>query len=106
MTESKKQTTYFSQIADIYDGQQPLLVRKYSEKHNLIVQMIQFERRKPFSAVDLGCGTGTLAHKILQAYPSATVTCIDISPEMISIAQRKLAKFEGRTKFIVGDLEK
>jgi tRNA (cmo5U34)-methyltransferase len=104
MTKRKNQATYFSQIADIYDGQQPLLVRKYSEKHNLMVQMIQFE--KPFSVVDLGCGTGALAHKILQAYPSATVTCVDISPEMISIAQRKLAKFEGHTEFIVEDLEK
>jgi tRNA (cmo5U34)-methyltransferase len=106
MTKRENQTTYFSQIADIYDGQQPLLVRKYSEKHNLIVQMIQFERQQPFSVVDLGCGTGTLAQMILQAYPSAAVTCVDISPEMISLAQRKLAKFEGRTEFIVEDLER
>ncbi|MBC8232437.1 class I SAM-dependent methyltransferase [bacterium] len=106
MTKRENQTTYFSQIADIYDGQQPLLVRKYSEKHNLIVQMIQFEKQKPFSMIDLGCGTGTLAQMILQAYPSAAVTCVDISPDMISIAQRKLAKFENRMEFIVEDLER
>jgi len=106
MTRRENERTYFSQIADIYDGQQPLLVRKYREKHNLIVQMIQFEKQKPFSVVDLGCGTGTLAQMILQAYPSATIACMDISPEMMSIAQRKLAKFEGRAEFIVEDLEK
>jgi len=106
MTKREAQITYFSQIADIYDGQQPLLVRKYSEKHNLIVQMIQFEGQKPFSVVDLACGTGTLAQMILRAYSSATVTCVDISPEMIAIAQKKLAKFESRTQFIVEDLEK
>jgi len=104
MAEGVYEKIYFSQIADIYDAQQPWLVRKYGEKHNLIVQMIQFG--KPFSAVDLGCGTGTLAQMILQAYPSAAVTCVDISPEMISIAQRKLAKFGGRVEFIVEDLGK
>lgn len=104
MQKSENQTTYFGQIADFYDVQQPVLYRKYNEIHSLMVQMLQFERQKPFSVVDLGCGTGTLAQMILQAYPCATITCMDISPGMLSIAQRKLAEFEGRTEFIVEDL--
>jgi tRNA (cmo5U34)-methyltransferase len=106
MQKRENETTYFGQIADFYDVQQPVLYRKYSEIHNLMVQMLQFERQAPFSVVDLGCGTGTLAQMILQAYPSATVTCMDISPEMLSIAQRKLAEFESRTEFMVEDLGK
>lgn len=106
MTGRENQTTYFGQIADFYDIQQPVLYRKYDEIHNLIVQMLQFDEQTPFSAVDLGCGTGTLAKMILQAYPFANVTCIDISPEMLSIAKRKLAEFKSRTEFIVEDLGK
>jgi tRNA (cmo5U34)-methyltransferase len=104
MTEIEKQKTYFGQIASFYDDQQPVLYRKYDEIHSLMVKMLQFEGH--FSVVELGCGTGTLAKMILQAYTSADVTCMDISPEMISIAQEKLAGFEDRADFIVGDLGK
>jgi tRNA (cmo5U34)-methyltransferase len=106
MIEKENQKTYFSQIADIYDGQQPLLIRKYNQVHDLIVRMIGFEGQTPFSVVDLGCGTGTLAQMILQTYSSASVTCMDISPEMLSIARRKLAEFGDRAEFIVEDLGK
>ncbi len=102
--KTEDRATYFSRIASIYDGQQPLLVRKYDEIHDLMIQMLQFEEQRSFSVVDLGCGTGTLARMILQAYPFVTVTCIDISPEMMSIARKKLAGFEDRTEFIVEDL--
>ncbi|MEM8604239.1 MAG: class I SAM-dependent methyltransferase [Cyanobacteria bacterium P01_H01_bin.121] len=41
--------------------------------------------------LDLGCGTGELTLKILQAYPTAHVTAVDYAASMLAKAQAKIA---------------
>lgn len=54
------------------------------------------------SALDVGCGTGELIDIILKQEPGKRFTGIDISDEMIRIADEKL---DGAASFIVGDSE-
>lgn len=56
-------------------------------------------------AVDLACGTGLYAREIARRHPNATVVGIDISPGMLSRAQ-KLARDEGLSNlhFSRGDI--
>ncbi len=53
----------------------------------------------PASVVDLGCGPGTLTELLLDRWPSASVTGIDSSPEMI-----ERARATGRARYEAGDL--
>lgn len=41
--------------------------------------------------LDLGCGTGKQLHFLQKRYPSATITGIDQSPEMLQIAGKKIS---------------
>ncbi len=52
--------------------------------------------------VDLGGGTGSLAEAILDRFPQALVVVRDIDPEMILIAQGRLARFANRVELELG----
>jgi tRNA (cmo5U34)-methyltransferase len=49
--------------------------------------------------LDLGGGTGALSSAVLTGLPSARVTVLDVDPEMLDEARRRLAAFEGRVSF-------
>ncbi len=58
---------------------------------------------RPFRVLDVGCGTGALAEFVLNSLPSVRLTGIDISPEMLVCARRRLM---GHATFVAGDAEK
>ena len=43
-------------------------------------------------ALDLACGSGDFAAALLKICPCADVTCVDITPEMLDIARKKLTQ--------------
>ena len=52
--------------------------------------------------LDLACGTGDLTMELAARWPNTSITGIDLTPEMIDIARKKLSGFKGVT-FSVGD---
>jgi ubiquinone/menaquinone biosynthesis C-methylase UbiE len=58
----------------------------------------------PQRILDLGTGTGVVAHALAARYPDAEILGIDLSPGMIEQARRTLpAPLAGRVRFEVGD---
>jgi ubiquinone/menaquinone biosynthesis C-methylase UbiE len=58
----------------------------------------------PERALDIGCGTGEPTLFLAREFPSARIRGIDISPEMIHVAQAKIGLDpEGRVAFKVAD---
>jgi ubiquinone/menaquinone biosynthesis C-methylase UbiE len=57
------------------------------------------------SILDVGCGTGLLAAKILASSPTNFVVGVDLSPGMIDQAQQTCQPFGARARFVVGDSE-
>jgi tRNA (cmo5U34)-methyltransferase len=53
--------------------------------------------------MDLGCGPGTLAEKLLTAFPGMSVICSDGSDEMLRLARERLASFGERASFVQAD---
>jgi len=53
--------------------------------------------------MDLGCGPGTLAEKLLAAFPEMSVICSDGSDEMLRLARERLASFGERASFMQAD---
>jgi malonyl-CoA O-methyltransferase len=41
--------------------------------------------------LEIGCGTGNYTEMLMRRFPTAVITAIDFSPEMISVAARKLS---------------
>jgi ubiquinone/menaquinone biosynthesis C-methylase UbiE len=53
--------------------------------------------------MDLGCGPGTLAEKLLAAFPEMSVICSDGSDEMLRLARQRLDSFGDKASFIQAD---
>lgn len=52
--------------------------------------------------LDLGCGTGALSDLVLGKIPGASLTCFDLSPNMLDAARARLG---GSAELVLGDAE-
>ncbi|MFO0699547.1 MAG: class I SAM-dependent methyltransferase [Nitrospira sp.] len=75
-----------------------------TDQIHVMLALIQHVRTHPNRVVDLGCGDGFVARVVLEQFPTAHVTLIDHSPQMISVAHRAMAKYHGRYEVRLGDL--
>ena len=62
----------------------------YDEMLDALVLALPRERSEAFQAIDLGCGTGTVAKRLKDAYPQARITCVDLAENMLEMARDKL----------------
>lgn len=53
--------------------------------------------------LDLGCGTGALAERVLEEVPGARLICVDLSPRMVEAARARLGD---RAEVLLGDAER
>ena len=66
-------------------------------------QMLAELEREPFADVlDVGCGTGAVIELLHEKYPDARYVGLDLTPDMIAVAQ---AKSLNGCEFVVGDAE-
>jgi SAM-dependent methyltransferase len=45
---------------------------------------------RPFSVIDIGCGTGAVGEEIAKIRPLSVIEGVDISPEMLAVAASKV----------------
>jgi len=93
---------HFEEEASEYDQIILRLIPYYPEMIRAVLAAIPFDKSDPMAVIDLGCGTGTIARSIGQAFPQARVTCLDLAENMIEMAKLKLAGVPD-TRFQVGD---
>lgn len=93
---------HFNAEAHEFDDLVLKLIPDYPQMIAALVAAIPFDRSAPVRFIDLGCGTGTVAEYVLNAFPNAHVTCLDLAENMIAMAQAKLARYEN-IRYLVGD---
>lgn len=90
----------FTQAAKIYDSGHAGIYEMCKDDYPPILAELE---KEPFHDVlDCGCGTGPMLELIHQKYPDKHYIGLDLTPEMIRVAQ---AKKLSNTEFIVGDSE-
>ena len=84
---------YFQFQAPLYDAYQLACVPKYSEALSVLIECTEYEMRDKHAPrlLDVGCGTGNVTVKIMQALPTASVVCLDGSQMMLDAAREKLS---------------
>lgn len=94
----------FDQAAADYDRTRRHLVPDFDGFYGAALEQIPFARDAHFHVLDLGAGTGLLSALVLQAFPNATFTLVDLSNEMLDKARQRFAHNVG-FQFEVVDLE-
>ena len=75
----------------------------YAAVVEFYMQILEKEGLKPRTAVDLACGTGSVA--ILLAQKGMTVTGVDMSEEMLCVASQKAQQQENMPVFVCQSLQ-
>lgn len=67
------------------------------------MELLARDGLKPRTAVDLACGTGSVAIRLAQM--GMAVTAVDMSEEMLCVAAQKVAEMENRPVFVCQQLQ-
>lgn len=94
----------FNEDANQYDPQRRKLIPCFDDFYSISVSLINADTDRP-AILDVGAGTGLLSSLILQKYPGADVTLIDISDKMLEIAKERF-KDKPNVHYIIGDYTK
>lgn len=92
---------HFNNEAEAFDKQVLKNIPCYNQMLEALINAIPDKKESP-KILDLGCGTGNITKKVLERFPKAQVTCLDLSENMILIAKDKLAEYDN-VEYIVGD---
>ncbi len=104
-TKNKDIEYKFNKYATNYDNSRQQLIPCFSEFYRTVVKIIPFSTSTNLSILDIGAGTGLLTELIAKKFSNAQITLIDISAEMLCIAQERLKKYKG-ISFQVADYSK
>ncbi|WP_299525042.1 class I SAM-dependent methyltransferase [uncultured Methanobrevibacter sp.] len=81
----------FNQKAGEYDDERRALIPCFDDFYGIAIDCIDFEGDNP-KVLDLGAGTGILSQFLLNKYPNAEITLIDLADKMLNEAKKR---FEG-----------
>ena len=85
----------FDAGATSYDGQRQRVIPCFDDFYNSVIDLIPFYSKDASRVLDLGAGTGLLTALILDRFPDAVLTVLDISEKML---QKAKERFEGKTR--------
>ena len=76
------------------------MIRRFIPGYETMIELVArtLAASGPNRVIDLGAGTGALSEAILAHDGARTVELIDVDPEMLDQARRRLERFEGRVR--------
>ena len=85
--------------AEAYDVEIRRFIPYYDEMIVTGVEVLAALVAPDAHVLDLGGGTGALSFAVLDGLPDARVTVLDVDPDMLAAARRRLADFDDRVTF-------
>ena len=78
----------FNQKASEYDSERRALIPCFDDFYDIAIDCIDFKGDNP-KVLDLGAGTGILSEFLLEKYPNAEITLIDLADKMLKEAEQR-----------------
>lgn len=94
----------FDNISEKYDMQRRQLLPCFDDFYSLPLTVLDFKGDTP-NILDIGSGTGLFSSIVLQKYPKAKFTLIDLSDKMLEVAKERF-KDNMNCQYIVADYTK
>jgi ubiquinone/menaquinone biosynthesis C-methylase UbiE len=86
-----------------YDADMDLMHPNRHKMLEVVLDLVPWGRETPFTALDLGVGTGFFTCAILQHFPNSRVIAIDGAASMIEMAKSRFGSLADRVDFRIGD---
>lgn len=81
---------FFDRVSADYDDSIRKAIPPYREMFDALLGYCFLTGDQPLRILELGCGTGNLSVCLRELFPQARLTLVDLSPEMLSQAAKKL----------------
>src|SRR5512136_3395242 len=91
----------FNKFAQDYDAQREYIIPEMRQYYSAAVWAMEAAEPKP-AILDIGAGTGLLSAFVLEKFPEARLTLMDISENMLDMARKRFATRSG-TEYIICD---
>lgn len=101
MSEIKEK---FDDISEKYDKQRRKFIPCFDDFYGVTVSVASVNVENP-DILDIGAGTGLLSAFLMEKYPQASFTLIDISEKMLDVAKERFRN-NSNVKYIVADYSK
>jgi SAM-dependent methyltransferase len=105
MLDTVEITNYFDRHASRYDELIETVAFQLDDAYRYLAEYVSsvHPTRTGLRVLELGIGTGKFTKYLLQANPTAVVTGVDASAQMIEIARRNLTQYQERLSFTQGE---
>jgi tRNA (cmo5U34)-methyltransferase len=91
----------FNKFAQDYDSQREYIIPEMRQYYGAAVWAMETMEQKP-AILDVGAGTGLLSALLLEKFPDARLTLMDISENMLDMARKRFAS-RPDTAYIICD---
>jgi len=91
----------FDTIAGEYDAQRVHIIPDLHQYYDAAVWAAVVEDDKP-AILDIGAGTGLMSALVLEKFPGATLTLLDISENMLAVARQRFIQ-KDNIRYMVSD---
>jgi SAM-dependent methyltransferase len=88
-----------------WDRQQEGYVTDREARFSVMLDVLAELLPDAFVALDLGCGPGSISHRLLARFPAAQAIAVDIDPVMLAIGRGAIGTVDGRLRWIQADLD-
>ncbi|MEF3098891.1 class I SAM-dependent methyltransferase [Raoultella terrigena] len=92
------------ELLNNWDQQQSAYIAHREARYSAALEVLAMSYGEAFHVVDLACGPGSFSLRLLERFPAATVTAIDLDPLLMALAKEALAEYRGRIQFFSGDM--
>jgi SAM-dependent methyltransferase len=87
-----------------WDAQQAAYIAGREARFDAMLDVLSMTLPDDATVVDLACGPGSLASRVLDRLPGVSVVAIDLDPVLLELARRELACFGERARVVDADL--
>lgn len=89
---------------DRWEAQQAVYVRFRDDRYEVMLDVLGATVGSAPVVLDLACGPGTVARRVLKRFPEARVIATDLDPVLVQIGRDALGDGDGRITWVEADL--